>query len=292
MRELNGNPRASQVLITAGALSQALSHHAANTQHQADGLLTGMNSLLQVFLGHLDKLHSDAESKSIVADLRAAIDSALRHGKLEEAREVSAERLAELTKHAAARRQQFLELTDRLQDRVTVLEQSTGMTPVMTQAGSSAADPCTGLAVRVQAEEAMRRAINQEPQAYMAVFYLHRMQLTNARFGEAIGNQVILFCSQHIATTVLRPRDSLFRWTGPAFVAIIERAESHPTVASEIQRWMSAPLSRFFETPMRSVYLPVKVTSEVVPLFETNLAEVLGAIDQFIGKTSGQLTAA
>jgi GGDEF domain-containing protein len=134
----------------------------------------------------------------------------------------------------------------------------------------------------------VRHMIEQSKRAYAVVFYLHRMALTNARFGEAIGNQVILFCSQHIATAVLRADDHLFRWQGPAFVGIIERPELTPAVSSEIQRLAAAPISRHFETPSRSVYLPIRLTCEVVPLFETNAADVLGQIGRFILNTSGQ----
>jgi GGDEF domain-containing protein len=126
------------------------------------------------------------------------------------------------------------------------------------------------------------------PKSYAAVFYLHRMALINARFGEAIGNQVLLFCSQHLATTVTRANDSLFRWSGPAFVAILERQESEMAVSVEVQRLISAPISRFFETSTRSVYLPVKVTAEVIPLFHSNFAEVTDRLERFILTASGQ----
>jgi hypothetical protein len=55
-----------------------------------------------------------------------------------------------------------------------------------------------------------------------------------------------------------------------------------------VQRLISAPFSRFFETSSRSVYLPVKVTADVIPLFNTNFAEVVDRIGNFVLKTSGQ----
>ncbi len=137
-------------------------------------------------------------------------------------------------------------------------------------------------------QRALESTSESGPKFYAAIFYLHRMQLTNARFGEAIGNQVMLFCSQHIATTVTRASDSLFRWSGPAFVAILERPESELAVNGEIQRLISTPFSRFFETSSRSVYLPVKVTAGVIPLYETNFAEACAHVERFILTTSGQ----
>jgi GGDEF domain-containing protein len=149
-------------------------------------------------------------------------------------------------------------------------------------------DPGTGLPMRAEAEEMVGLTIESGKRSYAVVFYLHRMAVTNARFGEAIGNQVILFCSQHIATAVLRAEDHVFRWQGPAFVGIIERPESLQAVTSEIQRLAAAPISRHFETPSRSVYLPIRLTCEVVPLFETAASDVMGQIGRFILNTSGQ----
>ena len=86
-------------------------------------------------------------------------------------------------------------------------------------------DVCTGLPTRPDGEAAIHKAIQRNAHAYAAVFYLHRMAMTNARFGEAMGNQMILFCSQHVSSRLTRANDLLFRWSGPAFLAVIERQD-------------------------------------------------------------------
>jgi GGDEF domain-containing protein len=132
--------------------------------------------------------------------------------------------------------------------------------------------------MKADAEAAIRRALEGDAQGYVAMFYLHRMHLINARFGDAIGNQVILFCSQHIATHLTGATDALFRWRGPGFVALLERSDSALAVASEVQRFTSMPLSRFFETPSRTVYLPIKLTGEVLALHGKTFEEVLTSV--------------
>jgi GGDEF domain-containing protein len=149
-------------------------------------------------------------------------------------------------------------------------------------------DPCTGLAVRAEGEASIQRAIQRQVRSYAAVFYLHRMAMTNARFGEALGNQMILFCSQHISSRLTQKGDLLFRWSGPAFVAILERQDPHLGVSNEVQRMISVPLSRSIETPSRSVYLPMKVTADVFPLFKATDEEVIQKIEHFIFTASGQ----
>lgn len=221
------------------------------------------SSILDLFLNHLERIYTDETSRGILGRLRTDLEAAIKAGTLSEAREGSAKHLTALLKPRAS--------TDSIVGKA-----------------QHPRDPGTGLPLRAEAEEIVRHMIEQRKRAYAVVFYLHRMALTNARFGESIGNQVILFCSQHIATAVLRADDHLFRWQGPAFVAVIERPESLQTVTSEIQRLGVAPISRHFETPSRSVYLPIRLTCEVVPLFETNVADVLGQIGRFILNTSGQ----
>lgn len=296
MEVLQNTNEPAQILMSAGGVAQAFSQHAEQTQQQVDALLIDVNETAQIFLSHLEKLHGDAETQSILAELRRTMEEALSKAALKTARDAALASLDQLAAHATAMRAQSLELTGNLQDRITILEQSEPKGSKLAPSVPPTVDPSTGLPKRADAELGIHRALESTSESgtklYAAIFYLHRMPLTNARFGEAIGNQVVLFCSQHIATTVTRANDSLFRWSGPAFVAILERQESELAVNGEIQRLISTPFSRFFETSSRSVYLPVKVTAEVVPLFETNFAEVNDRLERFILTTSGQAPAA
>jgi GGDEF domain-containing protein len=149
-------------------------------------------------------------------------------------------------------------------------------------------DPCTGLPAQGEAKAAIRRALAGETQVYVTTLYLHRMRLINARFGDAIGNQVISFCSQHIATHLTGVNDTLFRWRGPGFVALLERSDSHTAVASEVNRFIAIPLSRFFETRSRNVYLPIKLSGEVLPLAGRNFDEILGDLQQSLYRHGGE----
>ena len=153
---------------------------------------------------------------------------------------------------------------------------------------AAATDPCTGLPTRLDAEAMIRKVMAESAQCYVAVFYVHRMHLINARFGDAIGNQVILFCSQHIATNLSGPNDTLFRWRGPGFVAVLVRNESALAIASEVQRFTSMPLSRFFETPSRTVYLPIKLTSEVLPTAGRTADEVIEQVQKSLHAHGGE----
>ena len=47
--------------------------------------------------------------------------------------------------------------------------------------------------------------------------------MINTRFGYSVGNQVFHLYSKHLAQS-LQQHDELYRWTGPGFIALIERA--------------------------------------------------------------------
>lgn len=287
MAGLEDSASSSQALIAAGVLSQAIAHYCGQTQREVDAMHVELNDTLQVFLEHLEQLHPEPTSQGLVADLRNLVEDAMNGGRLGAAHEEVSAKLRELAEQAATKRKRSLELAENLKDRVTILQQPAGAGLPASVPVSAAVDLVTGLPNKPEAEAAVQRALESAANAYVAVFYLHRMPLTNARFGEAIGNQVILFCSQHIATMVTRGNDQLFRWSGPAFVAVLERQESALNVSSEVQRMVSAPLSRFFETSSRSVYLPIKMTATVLPLADTNFAEVSGAIEHYVLQASG-----
>jgi GGDEF domain-containing protein len=240
----------------------------AAAREPSESSATDASLILALFLNHLEQIYPQPPAQAVLGKLRTELGEAARSGTVAQIRDKAAKQLDALVRFGETRR--------------------AGAGIANTGKSTHPTDPCTGLPLRIEAEELIRQVIEQRKQAYAVVFYLHRMALTNARFGEAIGNQVILFCSQHIATAILRSNDALFRWQGPAFVAVVERPESLQAVNSEIQRLATTPISRHFETPSRSVYLPIRLTSEVVPLSETNTADVLGQIGRFILNTSGQ----
>jgi GGDEF domain-containing protein len=277
----------SQVLMSAGALSQAISHYSKQTQKKVDTLLGDVGAIMNLFVEHLNVVHAGADTRDSLAAIRAAIKAGVEEANLHRALEPTGQALSALAQNGDARQAEI----KTLQNRIAQLEQSPTaprLPAAATQATYATVDGTTGLPVRSEAEGALRRAIETEAHSYAAVFYLHRMALTNARFGESIGNQVILFCSQHIASLVARNNDALFRWSGPAFVAVLDRDESEISVAAEVQRLVGNPLSRFFETSARSVYLPVKVTGSVIPLFNTSYDDAIERLQTFILNASGQ----
>jgi len=248
---LDDHAETSQILITAGSMAQAIEQYNGQTQRQFNRLVDQFRELSRVLL----------DRAGLPTGLQQSIESALA--------------LKELPALE-------IQLTQSLETARTVPRAEGIAFPgdARDSGAHAPTDSCTGLPTRLDAEAAIRRAISSGTPAFVAAFYVHRMHLINGRFGDAIGNQVLLFCSQHIANHLSGTNDALFRWRGPGFVAVIERNESPLAIASEVQRFSSMPLSRFFETPSRTVYLPIKLTAEVFPTAGKNGEEVIEQVQK------------
>jgi GGDEF domain-containing protein len=148
---------------------------------------------------------------------------------------------------------------------------------------SPALDPLTGLETRESAERAMAAAIEQGVTAYAALFVVDRLHLCNARYGYATGDQILSRVHRHLATC-LSSEDHLFRWTGPAFIALIQRAGDAGEVQEEIDRINSLKLAAGVQIGNESVVLPIVCNSLLLALSQTiGLAELTQRIDAFIG---------
>jgi GGDEF domain-containing protein len=118
-------------------------------------------------------------------------------------------------------------------------------------------DPITGLPSQEAAETTLQDLVRKPGKRYVAVAVVNRMQPINARFGHAVGNQVLRVFKEFFETQ-LGPGDRLFRWSGPALVALLERGEPLETVRTEVRRMLNKPIdNKTFDIGGRDVLIPV-----------------------------------
>jgi diguanylate cyclase (GGDEF)-like protein len=141
-------------------------------------------------------------------------------------------------------------------------------------------DTITGLPRRNDAISAIQQAIDGGKRQYAVVMVVDRVQLINARFGHKAGDNMLRTFKRHIEKQVQRS-DRLFRWTGPAIVAILERAAQTAEVRLEVKRMLDGRLEETYAADGRSVLLPITATWSAIPL--TSSAEAADAqIQTFI----------
>jgi GGDEF domain-containing protein len=137
------------------------------------------------------------------------------------------------------------------------------------QVGSSGAspvslDPATGLPGKADAERELQQASLTGP-CFLLLAVVDRLQAINARFGYAVGDKVLGLAAQHFRSS-LPAEDKLYRWQGPALVAVLHRHSALDSVRSEVGRFAEKKLEEMFNISGRSILLPISASWTVFPL--------------------------
>lgn len=209
---------------------------------------------------------------------------------IEEAANIGAVRVLRfrLTEYLQQLRDQTLHQRERMAEALTQLREqleiARGVRSSQHTNVAAAPDTLTGLQARGCAEQALAAALEAGVPAYAVLFVVDRLHLINARYGYSTGDQMLHVVCDHLASG-LSPGDRFFRWTGPAFVALMERVESLSEIEREINRIGAVPLKVTVQIGNGSVSLPVSILPLLVPLVRVKaLSDVTGRMDAFIGE--------
>jgi GGDEF domain-containing protein len=140
-------------------------------------------------------------------------------------------------------------------------------------------DSATGLRTRSAAKTAFHAALQTPRRKYVVVAVVNRIQSVNRRFGYAVGDRLLKTVSDLFGGTLAKT-DRLFRWRGPALVALLERDEPIDAVQAEIRRISSKRIEGALEVG-EGVLLPVSASWLVLAL-NSSAADMAKAIEKFI----------
>jgi GGDEF domain-containing protein len=148
-------------------------------------------------------------------------------------------------------------------------------------------DPVTGLPERHEAEAALERALKSRRPISPAVIVIDSLPAINTRFGRETGDVLLRAFGDH-AVKALSPEDELFRWTGPAFVAVLRRPLRDLRGPSEFARLMEQKFEHTVSTASRDIHLsPAKRWTVLGTNFKP--AELFREIDRFVSPAFGHL---
>lgn len=155
------------------------------------------------------------------------------------------------------------------------------------EADAAALDLTTGLKTRSAAEAAVADCIDRGRTAYGALFVMDHLHGLNARFGRVVGDQVIMLLTQHLRQK-LRLEDLIFRWSGPAFLALLDRDSTLERVRMELVPVTKARLEKTVEAGGRSVLIPLHFSSNLLTISPTDRpASVINRLDEFLASRVG-----
>jgi GGDEF domain-containing protein len=144
-------------------------------------------------------------------------------------------------------------------------------------------DPVTGLPGREDALFAMQTTVDGGVRHYAVIMVVNRVQMVNARFGREIGDRMLVVFKEHV-TKQLSACDRLFRWAGPAFMAIIEKEAPLGIVRLLAKRMMDAKIEVDYSGDGRSVLIPVSAVWSALPL--TSASDADKQIQTFVAAQS------
>lgn len=275
--EATRSTSAKELLVAAGAANQALGDYGYRTTRfirQQGALLQNMISMLTqtlVSIGagseqsadYLLEIERELARAVVLEDVQ---ELKLRLGAcLDKLQDEAARQKAETEANASQIREQVERAQKCIRETVASTDQL---------------DLVTGLPTQPAAKAALEEALTTPEQRYVAIVVVNRIHSINSRFGYAVGDLVLKLILEQLRQK-LSVADRLFRWSGPAFVALLEREESIGAVRTEIARITSKNLEKIFEVGGRPVLLPVTASWLVIPLTQPSM-KVNKTIEKFI----------
>ena len=99
-------------------------------------------------------------------------------------------------------------------------------------------DQVSGLPSPQKAESEITARVGADSAYYAAVFVVDRVESVNLRHGCAAGDRLLQAFGRNLATK-LTSEDQVFRWRGPAFVALLKRNDPADGVRAEVAGFVS-----------------------------------------------------
>lgn len=232
------------------------------------GAVTGMVTASNASLRQLDAIREELAGATDAQDLQASrrrLDQCLRLI----AREIEQHRTASASGLAA-----ISELSVDLSQR---LAQNSSQRLV---------DSLTGLPMRAAAEDALEKAEGINVPTVVVVCVLSRLKQINLRFGYHACNEMIQHCATHLKSG-LNAELGFYRWSGPAFVGVLQRPAPFVKIKLEVHRLLTSGPAMEVVLNGRTMLMPNNISWSLLPAVPP-VAKLAQQIDSFINSQSAE----
>jgi GGDEF domain-containing protein len=279
---LGGQPAASEVLVLAGSVVKSMEEYNNRTAR----FIHAQCAELQAMVGMLTKTMTSIASGSEGSITRLqTIEKHLHKASMIEDFQTAKLRMSEcldtLRGEIVLQREESAQTVAHLRSEIEKSQERMAAKPIRRT------DLANGVPERSEAETALVAAARENRRLFAVIFVVERVSLVNSRFGYAAGDQVLHFFAQHLVQG-FSSADKLFRWSGPSFLLLMERRESHDKVRAEVTRITSQRLTTTIQVGARSVLLPVAANWAMFPVLEIRPVQLLfQQLDSFVHGGAG-----
>ena len=126
-------------------------------------------------------------------------------------------------------------------------------------------DLVTGLPARAEAEAALSKVAGSGVAGLAVVFAVKRLKQMNSRFGYEVGNGVLAKLATYLRSGT-NPEEGLYRWSGPALLAVITRDVPLDRIRQEIGRLGGRMPQHEIAIGARIVMISVSVGWAILPV--------------------------
>jgi GGDEF domain-containing protein len=247
----------AETMVIVGAALQALEDYNFRTGRFVRMQGTELQKMVAMLTETIISIGSTSEqSVHRLQDIEKHVERAQASEDIQLVKRRLGECLEVIREEALRQRSENTAMVERLRLQAETSNQT------MSSAAAEELDAATGLPRKPQAERAIREALCSPPRYFVVIAVIGRFQAIHARFGEALGDRVLKRFKDHLQSRLAKG-DRLFRWSGPALVALIERPDGLDKVRTEIRRFASAKADSAFEVGARSVLVPISAAWSV-----------------------------
>lgn len=145
-------------------------------------------------------------------------------------------------------------------------------------------DPVTGLPGRQVGQRLIEDKVNAGKESVVALFIPDRLEAINRHHGRNAGDEVLLQLAQHLAKSI-HPPATLCRWSGPAFLALVEAPQKSAEVSRSWRSITAKTIEFTLQLDRRSVMVSVSLSCITKTVTDaTNVAAICDEFDKAIGQ--------
>jgi len=251
----------AELLVHTGTVLKGLEEHNYRVTRYQRVQTTELQNMVKMLTSTVGIVSSASNANiSILGDIERHIahvseldDVRLMKAKLSDC-------LADIRREADRQQKETGETIERLNEGLTQAREHCA-----SESKGEPPDPITGLPLRPEAEAAIAQSGRAGPRAYAAVMVLDRLTVLNQRFGREVGDEILVEFTRMVQKQ-LEPEDQLFRWDGPALLALLPRPASLERVRADVGRLMENKLEHTIQTPSRSILIPISARWTLFPM--------------------------